>query len=797
MNNFLKYLNAEIIIAITVIFIITFPQLNPVFSIGLDTSYVWAYNYLFNNNYQLLTNLVYPYGPLGFLKMPVEEANNLKYFLIFYSIIKIWFSILFISLTDKNKVNNRIIAYITLFVILLIFNSLIDFIIAGIVFIHIYYYLKNNKLPHIIAAVVLAFIGISIKSSVGVSAFSIIFVGFIIDTLKYKNLKKSLNFIIVALLSLIIIGVSVFQGIVEMFIYLINVLRFSISYSSALAIFPDNNWILLSLFLASILIIPFLIKEKNIKTAFLLMLPVFFASWKHAMTRQDMSHIMHMIWFLFLFWGILLIISEKNKKIILLLSVLSLTFFYSNSKTVWNFAPFKTEIIRINNFESTILNLDSFRKDAINRSKSNIAAVKFDDNIKEIIGDNSIDSYPWELSYFAANNVNWQPRRTLQSGSYARWLDKLIAEDFDRNNGPRFIIMHYLKDNWSGNFGSIDERYLLNDNPQTIKNIFNYYDVVKNTQDFILLEKNKSNNIINVIDEEPGITQWNDWIEVNYEDGEILRIKIKTRQTFAGKLKNFFYKSEPYYVDYMFEDSTVLSYRFIPENAADGIWIEPFIRYPETEFVEKSVISLRFRCTYKKLNKKNIEYAFQRMIIDKSKYPKTHEFNSASKLFGKIKYREKQAVVRILYDYDQFPPIINVDDELTGSYYFTGIYSGNIEPGAYSYTLEINMDSLWSKLDDQITDLIIDSGFEYFNMNSRADHVISLSGSAGKDFWNGKQLKINADKNIEHYSYANVKLNRGEHESGILKIYVWNSGNNKLEINNHRIIINAFGTKNK
>ena len=62
-----------------VIYLVTFPRFEPVYGPGLDPSYVWAINYLVNFDYDALTGLIYPIGPLGFLKYAAAYENNLFY----------------------------------------------------------------------------------------------------------------------------------------------------------------------------------------------------------------------------------------------------------------------------------------------------------------------------------------------------------------------------------------------------------------------------------------------------------------------------------------------------------------------------------------------------------------------------------------------------------------------------------------------------------------------------------------------------------------------------------------------
>jgi hypothetical protein len=63
----------------------------PDFGVGLDSSYVWGFNYLFDHDYNTLINLIYPYGPFLWLKSPTIEGFHFELALLFFAIVKFFF----------------------------------------------------------------------------------------------------------------------------------------------------------------------------------------------------------------------------------------------------------------------------------------------------------------------------------------------------------------------------------------------------------------------------------------------------------------------------------------------------------------------------------------------------------------------------------------------------------------------------------------------------------------------------------------------------------------------------------
>ena len=617
----------EYLIFSLICFILTFPNFDPTYGIGLDTSYVWALNHLFSHDYQALVNLTYPYGPLAFLKIPIAEGCNFEIQLFFYSIVKIWFLYLFIA-TFSNYNNKKILIYATAFILSIYLN--IDYLLIGLVILYSIRFTNSHILIDVSLAVFVACIGLYIKSSIGISAIAVISMGLLLVLIdkQYKFLLLSGALFLFLFFSIGFVVLKSFPQIIE---YIINTFKLSVGYSSALAISVNNNWFLLTLFIISVLLPFFFIKEKRGKDVLLLLQPVLFATWKHAISRQDYSHTRLMFLFLFLYWAIILMEAGIKKKWVLSFFLVSICSFYINMTNTWNFTLQVPDHKGVKHFYHTVFNLSERKEMWQRESANNIIGSIIDSSITKVIGSSSIDSYPWELSYFSANKqLNWKARKTLQSGSFDAWLDKINADDFNYQNGPDFLILHYSRDRYGGYLGSIDDRYLLNDNPLTIINVLNYYSLIEKSEQFLLFRKSKDRSFTDLNVEEMHYTNWDNWIQVPLYEEVITRARVFVKYSLWGMIKYFLYKSDIYFIDYMLEDGVVLTYRFIPENAGDGIWIDPFIRYPNNDTTEPRVTKIRFRCSDKISNVEKLTYQLERITVNKEKHT-----NSALSLFHK------------------------------------------------------------------------------------------------------------------------------------------------------------------
>ncbi len=781
-TKFEKYNLYLISVVFTIVLMIfSFRNIEPDYKIGLDSSYMWAVNYLFANDYTQLTELVYPVGPLGFLVFPTTEGSNLLYMLLFYIVMKCWFILSFLGLAFKTNPGKKILAFCI--IIFLSFFAKIQFLIIGVCAIHCLWFLEDKKIAHIALAVLIAFVGLCVKTAIGVNAFSIVVMTFLINVFLNRNVKGSLKFIGVGFITALFIGLLIFQSPTLLFDFYKNSLKLALSYSDALSLHPTNNWFLLGGFLLSIFLLPVVIKDKNSRIAFFVFLPSFFAMWKHSISRQDSSHALIMVYFLILFYGIAIVYSKIGKLKLATFAIIGIALYYLNLNNIPNFKGMKVDFFGGDNFVEAVFDYKNFHKKYKNISIDNIQANKLDQEIVDYIGSSSVDVYPWELSFISANNFNWKPRKTLQGGSFAQWLDELSAIDFDENNGPDFILFHYVRDKWGGDFGSIDGRFLLNDNPRTLLKILDNYQVKFNTRKYLLFEKNAGKNIAKVSEEESFEVKWNEWIDVESEKDEMIRMQVNSDNSFLGKIMNFIYKSEPYFIDYLFDDGKFLTYRFIPENAKDGLWIHPFVQYPSVKKTEENVVKVRLRNTYSFLNEETIWCGLERIKL------KSFEGALSNKMFLKKEGDLYNILHRTILDFDdqnQHKELSNYkfDDEI----YFSGTHSNRIDGGGFSVGFKYDLDSLWKTVDTNINKINLELGVKYINEKSMAKMVAVLSKS-DNDFWEG--LVMSNNTNLENWEYKifTKQINRKEHQRGLFEAYIYNVGSSKIYVDDLRMTV--------
>lgn len=748
--------NLNLILLIAIILVFTFPKYEPDYGVGLDTSYMWALNHLFIKNYDFLKTAIFPIGILGFLKHPTVEGYSYLLHLIFFCLLKIEYLRLF--LTNQQKP-------IKLDIILLaLFSSYFLILDSLIIFICLFYVLNaiNNKANHYLyIACGLATIGYLIKPTIGIASGSIPIIYLIYQLWNgnsFKSIAKTLTIFTVIVGS---IAMLFFQSLASFFNYFLNSVYIVKNYSSALGLYPENNWWLIALYLVSFgYSFLFIRKIKTLPN--LLLIPAFFLMWKHSFSREDLPHIIHLLSFTIIYWCYLISQLENKKTLVFLIALINIGSYTINITNVKDYRKKEFDFLGIINFKDAIYNFTETKKHYINITNEAIQSSKLDPKIRAIIGDSTIDSFPWELSYIYANDLNWKPRKTIQVTVFSSWLDSLTAIEFTRKKGPEYILLHYTKSKLGGELSSIDGKYFMNDNPKTFQNILNYYDLHTKHQDYLLFKKNTKNNLSTPISESAKKYAWNKWIPVpTTKKNTITRLKIKSETSLPGQLIKLIYKPAPLFIDYKLTDSSLVTFRYTKSTAEDGLWINPFIRYPSSELTEKNVIGVRIR------NDQGIQYSdhvtiqFEHIPVTSKTLVKTN-FNSANLLLGK-----KSPLIDSILIHEKTLPL-----------------EKTIPAEGYSAPFSYDLKEIWNTLDPRYTSIEIT--VSAFCLNHSPARIV-LEDRAAQAFWDETRIpqstswepsvltkKIYRDQNF--YSYA----------------FIWNQGKKPLKIKHFNILVKAL-----
>lgn len=755
-----------VVLIVFMVSILTFPAISPDYGTGLDDSYKWGLNWLFSYDYAVLTRLVYPLGPLAVLKLPACEGGNLLVFIVVYSLLKIIFILSAIQLAKDHGIALWKVAVALLVACFFIsIDGIIIFSCAALLLHGIHVERNGFMIP----AALLAVAGLGIKTSIGVGAAAVTFMAWLSYFHVHRDLKSLLVQAFLAILTGVLVGSIIYWGPLSFFRTFGGQFHLVTGYGGALALYPKNSWWALLPALFLLFVFPFIVGEKNTRIVSVMLLIPLFSAWKHAIIREDLSHYLVIFEFLTAYWMILLLVQQRKRWLFLAGFLLCAGLFALNGRNIFGFGDYRLDFHRVAHFRDYVFNYNDAESRFRQMSSEAIMEDRLPDSVTKAIGGDGIDFYPWEHAMAAANNLNWQPRATVELGaSTSRWASGKAAQHYD-TNGVEKVLWH---------FGSVeqrsvtfDQRYFLNDEPLVVHNLLNHYRMIQ-YPDFLLLEKTKQPMFAAPYLDEMREGVFGEWMEIPEVENEVLRLKLHTHLSFWGWWKQLFYKGEIYHIDYQDDDGNIFTYRFLPSTAVDGLWIHPFVRHPESRVIEPRIRRIRLRNGNERFVKKELELQFEHLPLVS---PRRVPFNKTDSVKEILLFERK-------YHYDD-----NTDKTKNSLVPYEDGFCEHVGPKGFSNSFLVPVDSLLQHV-DAVSMIHIVASCRYQTQNTGTLVVVLEGGAQPESYMNyfepsgrGNWYRSEIDKRFPSEALMGSQL----------RVYVWNNGNEPIRIDDLKVRISV------
>ncbi|MBI4929361.1 MAG: hypothetical protein HY841_01255 [Bacteroidetes bacterium] len=774
-----------------IIFLTSFPKIDPTFSTGLDFSLPFALNYFFSHDIHFGSEVIFTYGPLSFLKMPVPMGNNLVLSIGFISIVYLTFIYATLFLGQLINKEKWLLHFGIVFLLCQIVN--VDHLLIGITAVSLLIHHEAKSRKWLIVSLFSLVFGLYIKSSIGISSFLLLISYMFIYYFLYKDFKKLIKIVVSVGALYFLFWFVIYRDFHGCLKFLWATFQLAKDNSAAASVYPENNWWLLGTALVAFFLIPAVTKDKRTYFLYVLFFLSAFASWKHSYSREEEVHLSVFYHFLILFFFVFLIFIDKIKLIHIILIIVSFFFLYSNMLSTERYhQDDRIGINGFNNFYETFFDYGKLAEKSAAISKENIQPAKLPMAVLSIIGNESVDVYPWDFSYVVANNLNWKPRPVIQSyAAYTEWLDNQDAEYFSSDKSARYIVWELTDDRYGQKgFCSIDNRYLLNDEPHAIYQFFTNYKPVYKNEQIILFAKTNKRMLFYPKSIKSDTASWNQWIKVPPAEDGIVRVKTKFNNTFFGQIKEFLFKGEEIRMDCRMKNGNVMQYRVIPNCAERGIWINPLLASDmdksTIQFSEVDVI--RFTCSNINLMKSRIFMEWENIEINKEHI--AFPDSSATKLYsGNYKntfnyfmqyyVSADTLIVHSLNDFESKKENWSGDTtNLSSENIFSGKKSELLDAkDIYSSTFTFSI----SKIRNDSSAVIVNTSvWVKMAEHARGTLVVSLEDNGGIFFWKARKLEdyVN-DRNEWQQVFFKEKFTSISNDAK-LSIYIIND--NKKEI---------------
>ena len=379
-------------------------------------------------------------------------------------------------------------------------------------------------------------------------------------------------------LSLIISWGIIYHRLSGLFPFLRNIIIMSSGNLSATALNTPNNWWILGTCFILFASFPFIARNKKINLLYIISALAFFGIFKYSFAREEELHMVQLLYFMMFLSTFCIILFAELKPVHIIWLMVPLMLYNINMQLSNRYhLGDQVQILGINNFRTLLLNFSATKQKSIENSEMNIRKSKLPDSFLNKIKDQTVDCYPWELSYIPANGLNYKPRPLIQLGCVnSTILDAENALFFESPEAPKFIIWHHA---WcSDRLCSIDERYLLNEDALATYQLLNHYEIVDSSENILLLERTTRERLEKPSHVSSSNYQWNEWIPVTTVDpSSIVLAKPIFQKSFIGKLKSFLYKEKEYFIEYKLTDGQIFRHRFVPDDAISGVWMSPYL----------------------------------------------------------------------------------------------------------------------------------------------------------------------------------------------------------------------------
>ena len=559
-------------------------------SAGLDPSYVYALNYAAAHHLRWGRDFISTYGPYGYLLQTMDlNLNTLLWGRIAFGLLSAVGLGIAVAAYLDSVADLSPVARIASMVAITYTFSIQDpeyrlLILFLVVFLRSLLADDVAGLGAFALAAGLAGFYLLVKFSLGFTSLATLLVGCWLVRRPAVAVARLAATTLAAAGSFLGGWILAERGLLGVRSYISTGWEMSQGYSSAMSFSPERWWIDAGIFLvwlALLLLWLFWWPTPRNRIALVgLALPLF-AAWKHSMVRQD-EHVAILARFGLFVTVVLLVESGRVWRFrytlpaaaaLALLVVfpwmtLSLpAYAVTASEMVVSPVAFRgvRDLVRV-------AALGAYRDTVGRVSQSALEERVLPEAMQRRIAGRTVDVYPWETSYVAANALAWANRPVPASfNGFTMALDRRNADFFRGRGRPEYVVWHSA---FLGGVGSIDGRHVLWDEPQTVRAIVDHYDLTDAGAAVLLLRVRSQPRFARPEPLGTARVPWRTWMTVPETRGVLLAAPA-LRPSPLSRLVRAVFREDRLVLFVQFSSGEIAAYRLVPDGMAGGLWLSP------------------------------------------------------------------------------------------------------------------------------------------------------------------------------------------------------------------------------
>lgn len=549
---------------------------------GLDPSWHLILNYFSSElkNIRFGEDVIFSYGPLGYLKYPGYFYPNVILSLIFEFLVCICTSLLLLALILERKPKNVFLFLLFIpssllafefdaYLLLPVLNALAILLLKeplaeiskwlGVVFACVYELIKFNDGLMYVALIVVAVVIRYFHDSRSVLAYLYFLLALAISYFLFYSATASFD-------------------VTDWLAYISDKWRVASGYSTYMSSEGDTSWLILSISILTLMIavvlasFPLLLKRENMVAAgVLLVLSIsMFLIYKSCIVRGDRIYIAPFSIYLFLLLLIsnIKIFNDRGISAIVIVGVFLSTLISVHRMGIYDFSSLEFSTNKIKKLvEKNSISPTSFKVNSEDIYFSSETQPRKDSQFKNVTHGQSFSIFPSELSYVPEIDGDYIPLYSLQT--YAAISPYIDAKTATKLAGSNVDTIFFHWDRVSG-------RHPFLDIPAVSKELFckySYFELDRKAYFFDGYFKLKEDDSCNTLQEISSVNlaiapKVSRWIEIP-SVAEPLFMSLSVDKTLLGSIINFLYKLPPVNIQLLYQDGRLRTFRAVLENYAN------------------------------------------------------------------------------------------------------------------------------------------------------------------------------------------------------------------------------------